>query len=203
MRTLMHTLTGALTCAALLVSGCGTTANSLPQTTEVLLPDGSVVTAARGEGPKELAGKQLSLRAVAPSAGQSANFIRLVMNENGGISAFEDNTIAPEIFGSTIILDGRPHPTLQPGLSYAGAVYGAVSSDGKGFTFQAKIQAFAAGVLAATAEAGVQAEFIDAETVGGVFDYKTVVTLVDIPEGNQSGSIEFVAAIADPEGAKE
>jgi hypothetical protein len=194
---------GACAIGGLLMAGCGSITNALPETTEVLLPDGTQATAARGEGPKELAGKQLSLRAIAPSAGQSANFLRLVMNSRGGISSFEDNTIAPEIFGTRIILDGRQHPTLQPGLSYSGAVYGAVSTDGKTFTFQARIQAFAAGLLAATAEANVQAEFIDAETVGGVFEYKTQVTLADIPNGDQAGTIEFTAAVGAPEESED
>lgn len=195
--------TGALVSVSVMtlgmLAGCGATANPLPKEVSVVLPDGTTTDAVIGSGPQSLANKQLSLRRTLPS-GQGFQFIRIVFNDQGGVSEFADNTIAPEIFGTSIILDGKGHSTQQAGLSYSGGVYGAETNDGSGIAFEARIKGFAAGLQAASATASATATWEDDGTLVGTFSYSTRVTLVDIPNANQDATFSFAASVLDAEG---
>jgi hypothetical protein len=184
--------------AGLVLPGCMGAA-SLPNEVSVTLPDGSQVSAKVGSGPASLANSEwLVYRG---TAGTGNPFVRLVFDEDGGIERFEENSISPEIFGSTIHLDGARHNTTQQGLTYVGGVYGAETADGTGIGFEARIVGFAAGLRAASANASVSATFDDGarDTIRGTFSYKSEVTLINLPEGNQEDSFEFVGRRATAE----
>jgi hypothetical protein len=173
------------------LTSCGNNA-SLPQSVELTLPSGIVLEARFGSGPASLANTEWRVYRVAPNA-QDTPFLTLIFNEEGGISEITDNSIAPQIFGDTILLDGQRHPTTQEGLTYAAAVYGTESDDGSEIAFDLRLRGYVAGVLAATGEASAQAMRIDEDAMEGTFHYKTEVTIVDIPGANQEETLNFRA----------
>jgi hypothetical protein len=184
-------LFSALLLSLPLLTSCGNNAN-LPQALEVTLPSGIVTNAQVGTGPASLANSEWRVYRVANNA-QGTPFLTLIFNEDGGISEFADNSIAPQIFGDTIILDGQRHPTTQEGLTYAAAVYGTESDDGSEIAFEVRLRGYAASLVAATGEASAQATRIDEDTMEGTFYYKTEVTIVDIPGANQEETLNFRA----------
>lgn len=139
-------------------------------------------------------------RAGATAAG--TQFLRLVFDENGGITKFEDNSISPEILGTTILLDGKTHATPEPSVSYKAGVYGAETEDASGITFEIRVKGFAAVLNVASASAGAVGTFDD-ETrtaMSGTFWYKTkvenfVIDLVGLTaeQANQNEEFDFVA----------
>jgi len=175
-------------------AGCGMGGTGLPSSQNVDLPDGSTLAATIGSGPASLANTEWAIYRAA-SNGQGAQFLRLLFDEDGGLERFEDNTIAAEYFGSSIILDGQKHSTTQAGLSYAAGVYGAETSDGMGIAFTVSLRAYAAGLTAATGEASAVATFDDETktSMRGTFSYFTQATLVDIEGVNQEDEFDFVA----------
>lgn len=172
--------------------GCGPR-NGLPNTVTVTLPDGSQIDATQGAGVIALADTTWDFFRSADNA-QSGAFVRVKFGPEGELDRFENNTIAAEIFGDTLIFDGERHSTTQAGLQYAAATYGAESADETGFTFAGRITAFAVGLTAATAEASAIAEFDadDPNTVRGVFSFSSQVTLLEMPEGNLDDEFSFV-----------
>ena len=178
----------------ILMMGCnGGARNGLPNTVTVTLPDGSEIDATQGAGVIALADTTWDFFRVASTA-QGTAFVRVQFGSEGELGRFEDNTIAREIFGETLIFDGERHNTTQAGLQYAAATYGAESADSMGFSFASRITAFAVGLTAANAEASAVAEFDadDPNTVRGTFSFSSFVTLLDIPEGNQEQEFSFV-----------
>jgi hypothetical protein len=190
-RLIPASLFSALLLALPFLTSCGNNAN-LPQSLEVTLPSGIEMNAQAGTGPASLANTEWRVYRVVNDA-QGTPFLTLIFNEEGSISEFADNTIAPQIFGDTIILDGERHPTAQEGLTYAAAAYGTESDDGSEIAFKVRLRGFAAGLLAATGEASAQATRIDEDTMEGTFYYKTEVTIVDIPGANQEETLDFRA----------
>lgn len=185
-------LVGALFVGMTMI-GCGLGAPALPASLTVELPDGEERVAQIGSGPVSLANSEWAFfRGSSPSGTQ---FVRLIFDENGGIESFQDNTIAREIFGDTIILDGARHNTTQQGLTYVAGVYGAETTSGDGIAFEVRIKGFAAGIEAATGSASASATFTneDHTEMNGTFAFSTAVTITDIPGANQSDEFEFTA----------
>lgn len=178
------------------VAGCGAGNNGLPDEVTIELPDGSTVSADKGSGAEALANTRWSFVRSADNA-QGARFVTVQFNEDGNLERFDDNTIASGIFGDSIQFDGDRHDTLQPGLTYGAATYGAQTNDATGFSFAARFTAFAAGLQAAHGEATATGTFDpdDPTVLRGTFYFKTEVTLIDYPEGNQEDTITFVARL--------
>lgn len=173
--------------------GCGLGGPVLPTSLKIELPGGEEQVAQIGSGPVSLADSEWAFfRGSSPSGTQ---FVRLIFDEDGGIESFQDNTIAREIFGDTIILDGQRHNTAQQGLSYVAGVYGAETASGDGIAFEVRIKGFFAGIDAATGSASASATFTNEEhtEMNGTFAFSIVVTIADIPGGNQSDEFEFTA----------
>ena len=186
----------ALLCLAM--PGCGAMGNSLPADVTVTLPDGTTETVTLGAGVDSLADTEWDFFYVAGNA-QGMPFVRIRFGPEGALEAFEDNRIAGEIFGATILFDGVQHETTQPGLQYAAATYGAETSDAMGFTFQGHLKAFAAGIEVASAVATATAEFDpkDPDVVYGEFDFTAelssiAASFVTIPEEELSQSFSFM-----------
>ena len=175
------------------VVGCGARSADLPTEVTVTLPDGTEEVVTLGQGVISLADTEWDFYQVAPS-GQGAPFLRLQFDENGGLSSFANNTLAQEIFGTTILFDGVRHNTTQAGLQYVAATYGADTADGSQFTFEGRVTAYAAGIEAAEATASAEGEFDpdDPDIMRGVFTFSSRVTLLDIPEGNMDASYSFM-----------
>ncbi len=173
--------------------GCGSR-SSVPATVEVTLPDGSVVDATMGAGVISLANTSWDFYAGAAARGTP--FVRVRFGDEGNLEAFEDNTIASEIFGATIAFDGERHSTSQSGLTYSAATYGAETSDASGFTFEGRLSAFAAGFEAAAVTATATAEFDpdDPNVVSGTFYFKSEVLLFAdmFPDGNAEDEFAFI-----------
>lgn len=195
-------IVGACVVIGATTMGCGLGAPVLPATLTVDLPDGEQFVAEIGSGPRSLANSQWAFFRGQSASGQQ--FVRLVFDEDGGIESFEDNTIAPEIFGSRIILDGQRHNTTQQGLTYVAGVYGAETAGGDGIAFEVRLRGFAAGIDAATGRASASATFVDEDrsTMTGTFSFTTEVTITEIEGANQSDEFEFFAQRIDaaPEG---
>lgn len=177
--------------ALVVIGGCG--GNDLAQSATIELPDGTTQDATLGSGVVSFANSRWQFFQTGPSS-QGAAFATIRFGPDGELEAFEENTIASNIFGNTILFDGERHPTNQQGLSYEAGTYGAATADARGFAFEGAVTAFAAGLQAASATASAQGEFQndDINTVRGTFEFSSRVTLLDIPEGNIDMSFEFI-----------
>lgn len=183
----------ALSC--LVLSGCGAK-SAAPSSVDVTLPDGTTVTATMGSGVISLADSVWAFCRDANSTSCLNPFMTVRFSSTGSLDAFEDNTIASAIFGDTILFDGLRHNTAQPSLQYSAATFGAEASDSSGFTFQARLSAFAAGFEAATATATATAEFDadDPDVVRGTFSFTSQVLLFPelFPQGNMDDEFPFI-----------
>lgn len=178
------------------VFGCGAANNGLPEQVRVTLPGGIIVEAEEGSGAAVLANTSWNFRRVA-SNGQSVVFVTITFGDEGNLERFDNNTIASQIFGDTINFDGKRHNTSQAGLTYSAATYGAQSADAQDVAFAGRFTGFAAGIQAADGEASAIGS-IDADDptiMRGTFSFRTEVTLIDLPEGNQEDVFEFVAEL--------
>ena len=186
--------------ALALLVGCGATATSLPSVVTVELPDGSTVEADQGSGVPSLEDSKWEFFRTAGNL-QGAAFVTVVFDDDGALSRFENNTIASEIFGNTILFDGKRHNTTRQGLQYAAATYGAETADASGFAFEGHLEAFAGGLSAANATAIASAEFDpnDPDIVRGTFSFSSRVTLLNIPEGDQDDEFSFFGRRVDVE----
>jgi len=196
-RVWKRTLTGIFLGA--IAAGC-TQNNNLPGQVEVELPDGTTVQTTLGSGVLSLADSTWDFFRTGSSA-QGAAFVRVQFGPEGQLTRFENNTIAREIFGATIIFDGARHNTTQQGLQYAAATYGAETADSTGFSFQGLLTAFFGGLEAANATASAAGTFDadDPNVVRGTFAFSSRVTLLSIPEGNQDDEFSFEARKVDGE----
>lgn len=181
----------SLVSAVAALSGCGPR-NGLPDTVTITLPDGNTVQATQGAGVIALADTTWDFFR-SGSAAQSGAFVRVRFGPEGQLDRFENNTIAREVFGTTLIFDGERHNTTQPGLQYAAATYGAGTGDDSGFAFAGRVTAFAVGLTAATAEASAAAVFDadDPNIVRGTFRFSSQTTLIDVPEANRNEEFNF------------
>ena len=183
-----------LALAGLATTGCGSR-NSVPSSVPVTLPDGTTVNVTMGAGVISLADTVWDFYHVAGNL-QGAAFVRIRFDSEGSLAGFENNTIASEIFGDTVLFDGQTHETSQAGLSYAAATYGAETSDSTGFTFEGRLTAYAAGFEAAAVTATAMAEFDpeDPNVVRGTFSYTSeVLMFADMfPQGNMEDEFPFM-----------
>lgn len=177
----------------LCLPGCGGQAG-LPDTVTIELPDGTTQEVTLGAGVPSLANSTWEFERAADTA-QSTVFLTISFGPEGNLDRFEGNTIAPHIFGDTILFDGERHSTNQPGLSYAAATYGAETNDASGFAFEGILTAFAGGIQAANASASASGTFdpSDPDRMTGTFAITTEVTLTQIPGANVDDSFNFVA----------
>lgn len=178
------------------LGGCGAAA-TVPDELEITLPDGTTTNATLGSGVISLANSEwVVTRNFA--TGQGVPFVRFVFNENGGITEFRDNSIAPEIFGDTLFFDGARHETNQPGISYEAGVFGAGTEDGTGVTFVVRVAAFAVGLQVASAEASVVATIVDDSTMSGTLSFSIEITdlvtsFIDLGNFVDNDEFEFTA----------
>lgn len=178
----------------LLLPGCSGKP-PVPNSVDVVLPDGTTVTATLGSGVISLANSVWGFCRGATNPDCLNPFVVIRFSPTGSLEAFEDNTIASAIFGDTILFDGQPHNTAQPGLQYVAATFGAETSDSSGFTFEGRLSALAAGIEAATATATATAEFdpVDPDVVFGTFSFSSEILLFPemFPGGNIDDSFAF------------
>jgi len=175
--------------------GCGSRgAAGVPDSVTVQLPDGTEVQATLGAGVPSLADSEWRFFRTAGTA-QSIPFVTIAFGAEGNLAAFENNTIATEVFGATIVFDGDRHDTSQPGVEYAAATYGAETSDATGFAFEGRLTAFAGPLQVATATASASGTFDpdDPDTMTGTFAFSTRVSLSAIPEGDLDEEFTFIA----------
>ncbi len=174
-------------------AGCGG-GGSLPDTVTVELPDGTSAVVSLGAGVPSLADSTWQFYQSFGS-GQSLPFMLITFGPQGDLASFENNSIAPEIFGDTILFDGERHATAQAGLSYVAATYGAETSDATGFAFQGLLTAYAAGFKAAEATTIASGTFApdDPDTMTGEFSIVSEVTIMEMPEANIDESFAFIA----------
>jgi len=179
--------------ATILLPGCGAGGTGLPKSETVLLPDGSTVTVDEGSGAPSLANSRWRFYRRS-STGQVGAFATVVFGPDGNLYAFEDNQLAANIFGDSIIFDATRRATKQVGLQYAAATYGAETEDASGFAFEGRFSAFAAGFLAGTGEANAVASYDpdNSDRVEGTFSFSSEVTLLPIPEANMDEEFNFV-----------
>ncbi len=180
--------------ALIAMTGCGLTGNGLPSTLTIELPDGTTTEVAQGAGASSLADSQWQFFRTAGAA-QGLSFLTIRFGSEGNLESFEENTIASEIFGSSIRFDGQRHSTNQKGLQYAATTFGAETSDGSGFTFEGRMTAFAVGIQAGSATAIATGTFDpdDPDTMTGTFSFSTRVTLISLPEANTDDEFPFIA----------
>jgi hypothetical protein len=176
------------------LAGCGSGQRSgLPETVTVELPDGTSVEVEQGAGVASLANSRWEFFHTSSSA-QALAFVTIIFGPEGNLESFENNTIASEIFGDTIVFDGQRHSTTQQGLKYAAATFGAETADATGFAFEGRLTAFAAGIQAANGTATASATYDpnDPDTVVGTFTFSTRVTIASIPDANMDDEFAFV-----------
>ena len=182
------------TLCCFVLPGCGGKP-PVPSSVDVVLPDGTTVTATLGSGVVSLANSVWGFCRSATNPDCSNPFVVIHFNSTGSLESFEDNTIASEIFGDTILFDGIPHNTAQPALQYVAATFGAETSDSSGFTFEGHLTALAAGFEAANATATATAEFDpeDSGVVYGTFTFSSQILLFPelFPGGNINDSFAF------------
>lgn len=164
----------------------------LPGTMTLVLPDGTTVDVGQGSGAPSLADSRWQFFRAPLSA--QALVATVSFGPDGELVSFEDNTIAPEIFGNTIRFDGQRHNTAQQGLEYAAATFGAETGDASGFTFEGHLTAFFFGIQAGNGTATATASYVagDPDTVEGTFTFSTHVTIASIPGGNTTDTFDFV-----------
>ncbi len=179
-----------VTTALLVTVGCGGGQSSVPSAVTVELPDGTEVRATQGSGVITLADSEWDFF----RTGSASAFVRIQFGSSGELTRFDNNTIASNIFGSTLIFDGVVHNTTQQGLQYVAATFGAETADSTGFAFEGHLTGLAAGLEAATATATASGTFDadDPNTMTGDFSFNSRVTLLDIPEGNIDDEFTFV-----------
>ena len=184
-----------LICALPMIGGCGSS-GQLPDEITVLLPDGTETQATLGSGVISLANTTWRFFE-ASSSGQGQQFLVLSFGPNGELEAFNENTIATSIFGSTILFDGEQHDTSQKGLTYTAATYGAETSDANGFTFEVILNAFFGGfeVAAGTATAIGTFDPDDPDTMTGSFayDFALTISIPGVPIEDEADEFDYVA----------
>jgi hypothetical protein len=180
-------------CAGLL-PGCGAAASAIPKTTTVELPDGTTQEVTLGAGVASLADTTWRFNQDLGD-GSFIRFATITFGSEGNLTSFEDNTLAPEIFGDTLLFDGAVHATSQQGLSYTAGTFGAETADATGFAFEGKLAAFAAGFQVATGEANASGTFDadDPDRMTGTISIVTEVTFPGFEDANVDEKFDFFA----------
>lgn len=174
------------------VSGCSPA--TLPATVIVDLPDGTSVEVEEGAGVASLANTSWRFMR-ATGAAQGLPFLTISFGPQGNLERFGDNTIAPQIFGSEILFDGKKHATAMSGVSYAASTYGAETVDGSGFTFASRMTAWFGPVIVGEATATATGIFDpdDPNTMTGTFAFTTELAFFEMPEAELDEEFFFAA----------
>ena len=188
-------VTGFLALAVAVVfiaSGCGS--GTLPSTVLVDLPDGTSVEVEEGAGVASLANTTWEFFR-STGAARDLAFLTISFGPEGDLYGFDNNTIAPQIFGSQIIFDGEKHETAMSGVSYAASTYGAETVDGSGFAFAGRMTAWYGPIAVGEATATAAGTFDpdDPNTMTGTFAFTTDVTFFEIPEAELDEEFFFIA----------
>ncbi len=178
------------------LSGCSSRGSTLPSTVIVELSDGTSVEAEAGSGAASLADSVWEFRNAAGAA-----FVTIRFGPNGNVEAFENNTIAQEFLGSTVVFDGQRHDTDVQLLEYAAATYGAQTADEMGFSFQGQMAVFApilGKVAWGQADSIGERDPDDPNIMTGDFSFSFTVSPnlpvpVPISEDDLSGAFPFTA----------
>lgn len=187
---------------AFLASGCIPTA-APPDSLDVALSATLKSTAARDSGPAVLAdttwaayrkpdapgsatispyGASLGGPSILTRPEPDTVMLRVRFGPSGVAELLFDNAFyAPQIFGPQIIIDGQPHATITPFLTYATNSYGL--SDGDRFGFAAPIEVWLGGLPVGTGLAYVWGTRTG-DRIDGTFGYQVDVTLPNTPFGN-------------------
>lgn len=198
---LFRFLTLGLTCVFFgSVTGCGSQRSSLPATVVVELPDGTSVSVEQGSGVPSLANSAWELIG---ANGQA--FVIIRFGPNGELTKFDDNTIASDILGTTLLFDGESHDTGVPPVQYTAVTFGAQTSTGTGFGFQGLLSASVPIIgSVGTGETSATGTFSanDPNVMTGTFTYSFEVNAnlpFDIPisTDNLNGTIQFTATRVD------
>ncbi len=188
-----YTSVGVLSLVLFGLTGCGS--NTLPSTVVVELPDGTTVVADQGSGVAELAGTSWNFIRTTGEA-QGLPFVTISFNADGALEAFDNNTMAQEILGSTVWFDGLRHATAMEGLDYVATTFGAATNDGTGFAFEGRFAAFFDGLVVGKGKVSASGTFDpdDPDTITGTFSISMEITIpVEIPEADLNESFPFVA----------
>jgi len=199
--TLTRRITLVVTVFALVsVLGCTGGSSGLPETVTVQLPDGTQAEATLGAGVLSLADTTWEFKQVYGSGTISGTpFMTISFGPEGELTSFENNTIAAEMFGDTILFDGERHSTSQEGVTYAAATFGAETSDASGFTFVGNLNAFApviGKVATATATATGEYDPDDPNAMTGTFTFEGEV-LVEMPGAPTEPFLEEFSFVAN------
>lgn len=174
--------------------GCGA-GGSFPETLPLELLDSTIIDATLGGGAPSLANSEWVFYRSNANGSRGALLLRIPFGPEGNLVSFEDNTLATQVFGQTIILDGQKHDTAQEGLSYAAATYGGENESGLGFA--AQLTAYYSVLQVAEGEASAIGEFLDEDTIVGTFSFNVEVS--DLAESfvgsdmSQEDEFEFIA----------
>lgn len=184
--------------AMFLGAGCGNKPGQVPDTVTVELPDGTTSTVTLGAGVPSLSSSTWEFFITGEpdsSSAQSLPFLVISFGPEGELTQFDENSLAPEIFGDTIYFDGQSHSTNQAGLSYVAGTYGAETADATGFSFVGKLSALAAGFPAANATATASGTFEpdDPDTMSGIFEFSVRATVDFIPNVDMDEAYTFIA----------
>ncbi|HNQ21810.1 MAG TPA: hypothetical protein PKK06_01825 [Phycisphaerae bacterium] len=156
-----------------LVGGCGS-GGGFAKTASLELLDGTIIEAPMSGGAPSLANSEWMFYRRNADGTPGAPLVRVPFGPDGNLISFEDNTLAVDVFGETIILDGERHDTSTDGVSYAAATYGAEGASGLGF--QVQVFAYYSSFQVAEGEASLIAEYVDADTLVGTFYFRTEVS---------------------------
>ncbi len=192
------TLCLSFLCAGIFTGCGGAAANAIPETTVVELPDGTTQEVTLGAGVASLADSTWTFNQDL-GGGSFVRFATVSFGPEGNLTSFEDNTLAPEIFGDTLFFDGEVHATSQQGLSYTAGTFGAETNDATGFTFAGILAAFAAGFEVATGNADATGTF-DADNpdrMTGAISIKTNVSFPGFEEANVDDTFDFFGVRID------
>ena len=178
------------------VAGCAQSRSTLPSTVEVELPDGTSVSVEQGSGVASLANSAWEFT---DANGQA--FVIIRFGPKGELTKFEDNTIASDILGTTLLFDGETHDTGVPPVQYTAATFGAETTTGTGFGFQGLLSASVPIIgSVGSGEASATGTFsaTDSNVMTGTFTYAFEVNSslpFEIPfsTDNLNGTIRFTA----------
>ena len=175
----------------------GCNGNIGPETETLTLPDGTVVTVGQDDGAVSLADSRWELR------NGGTPFVTFVFDDGGNLTTFTDFTLASDLLGSELILDGKKHSTGLPLVEYSAITFEAETDDGTGFTFVTLISAFApiiGEIASATATATSQLDPDDPDIMTGdfVFDVtfdipSLLLSLVPVPVEDIHMDLDFTA----------
>ena len=185
----------ATVCMAGMLIGCGAGGTSFPEKTQLELLDGTLIDADRDGGAPSLASSAWDFFRQNDNGTPGLFLVHIEFGPDGNLTGFEENTLAAEVFGQTIILDGERHDTTQEGVSYAGATYGGEAETGLGF--EVRVAAYYSAFQVAEGYASAIGEFTDEDTIEGMFTFRTEVSdLAESfvgPEANQDDEFAIIA----------